>query len=293
MSAASTSFPGAHSGSMRGILSGDGTAMVHALVYHHPTPEQPPPALADLVEPVPGTTEDNRDWQLSMRQLLAHRDEHVHDVWSAFTTWRRGYVADRVLGDVATVRAFLRWADTVRDVTTLHPMNLLNACIPVKSAARVAFEVHEVEKAARERGELGLGITVPQRSGLVRGFVLEAEPLLVLADDHAAVYALPDGLRLTSPDMQPLLVHGWLVEADGVSAISDEGPVPLGGAAAGRLLVQIAPGVANASVGPVPLRSVFSGLMLGLRESAELASIDRIPLWIRTGNVGPARYVVR
>lgn len=286
-------FSGAHAGAMRGILSGEGTAMVHALVFHHASPEQPPPALAELVEPVPGTTEENRDWQLSMRELLAHRDRHVHDVWSAFTTWRRGYVADRVLGDVATVHAFLHWADTVRDVTTLHPMNLLNARIPFKSAARVAFEVHEVEKEARHRGDTGLGISAPQRSGLVRGFALDKEPLLVLADEQAAVHAVPEGLRISSPDGGSLLVHGWLVEADGVSAFSDEGTVPLGGSAAGRLLVQIAPGVANASVGPAPLLSVFSGLMLGLRESAELASIDRIPLWIRTGNVGPTRYVVR
>lgn len=295
MSAPVTLTPGTQPQAMRGILAGNGTAMVHALVFHHPTPAEPPPQLASLVEPVPGADPAARDWQLSMNKLLAHRDEHVHDVWSAFTTWRRGYVADRVIGDVATVHAFLRWADGVRDVSTLHPLNLLNACIAAKNAARVAFEVHEVEAACRERGELGLGISSPQRSGLVRGFVVGAEPLLVLADEHASVQAVRDGLRVSAAggEQAAPLVHGWIVEADGVSAITDEGPLPLGGSAAGRLLVQIAPGVANASVGPVLLSSVFSGLMLSLRESAELASIDRIPLWIRTGNVGPTRYVVR
>jgi hypothetical protein len=282
---------------VRGVLSGDGTAMVHALVFHHPTPQRPPDSLTDLADPILGTDGRIHDWQLSMRTLLAHRDEHVHAVWSTFGTWRRSFVADRVLGDVATVAAFMAWADTVRDVQTLHPLNLGDACIDAKTVARVAWEVHEVELACRARAEMGLGISVPQRAGLIRGFVVGDEPLLVLAEKGASVSAVRSGLEVTqseSADMpHTLLVRGWVVDADGITAISDEGPVPLGGAAGGRLLTRVAPGAANASVGPAPLTSVFSGLMLGLRESAQLASSDHIPLWIRRGNVGSARYVVR
>jgi hypothetical protein len=282
---------------VQGILSGDGTAMVHALVFHHPTPQQPPELLTELVDPIHDQNGRIQDWQLSMRKLLAHRDEHVHDVWSTFGTWRRTYVADRVIGDVATVRAFMAWADSVRNVQTLHPLNLGDACIDAKTVPRVAWEVHEVELACRARADVGLGISVPQRPGLVRGFVVSDEPLLVLAEKGASVSAVRTGLAVRQTEShdapEVLLVHGWVVDADGVTAISDEGPVPLGGTAGGRLLTRIAPGVANASVGPAPLASVFSGLMLGLRESAQLATSDHIPLWIRRGNVGTARYVVR
>lgn len=283
--------------SITGVLSGNGTAMVHALVYHHPTPEQPPPALAEILDPVGGSNDQPADWQLSMRKLLAHRDDHVHDVWSSFSTWRRTFVADVVLGDVATVHAFLLWAQTVAEVGSLNPLNLSETHVSAKVAARIAWETHQVELATRGRSELGLGISVPQRAGLLRGFVLGSEPLVLLAEGEASVSAVPNGLQVLDPSASSgpknLLVHGWVVDANGVTAISDEGPVPLNNTSGGRLLALVAPGVANASVGPAPLSAVFSGLMFALREASELAAADQIPLWICTGGVGHARSVVR
>jgi hypothetical protein len=282
---------------MNGLLAGNGTAMVHALVFHHPTPQQTPPGFAELANPVPGADGRIQDWQLSMRKLLANRGEHVHDVWSSFAMWRHTFVADRVLGDVATVTSFLRWADGVCDVSTLHPLNLGSACIPAKAAARVAWQAHESEVACRQRGEAGLGVTVPQRAGLVRGFVLQDKPVLVLGDGEAAVSAVATGLEVANlragSAPATLLVQGWVVDAGGVTAISAEGPVPMGGTTGGRLLARVVPGVANASVGPATLSAIFSGLLVGLRECAQLAASDLVPLWIRTGNVGPTRYVVR
>jgi hypothetical protein len=278
---------------MKGILAGDGTAMVHALVYHHPTPDSPPPALADIVDPVEGTGGQPGDWQLSMRKLLAHRDEHVHDVWSTFANWRATFVADRVLGDVATVHAFVSWAATVGEVGTLHALNLASSRVDWKNTPRVAFETHQIELASRKRGDQGLGITVPQRSGIVRGFVVGDEPLLLLGDGSASMCAVRDGLEIVDPKGPSLLVHGWVLDADGLTAISDEGPVNLAMTAGGRLLALLAPGIANASVGPALLCSIFANLMIGLQESANLAASDHIPLWIRTGKVGTARYVVR
>jgi hypothetical protein len=282
---------------MSGLLAGNGTAMVHALVYHHPTPDAPPAALAELVDPLDGVDGQPDDWQLSMRKLLAHRDEHVHDVWSTFSAWRRTFVADRVLGDVATVRSFITWAETVGDVQSLHPLNLPAARVEWKNAPRMAWQTQQIATAARARGDLGLAITNPQRSGIVRGFVVGDEPVLLLEDRGASVSAVPDGLEIVDPKAstlpRTLLVHGWVLDTDGLTAITDEGPVSMASSAGGRLLALVAPGVTNASVGPAQLCSIFSSLMTSMQDIAQLAASDHVPVWIRTGNVGSSRYVVR
>jgi hypothetical protein len=202
-----------------------------------------------------------------------------------------------VLGDVATVRAFVSWAATIGDVSTLHALNLPSSRIEWKTAPRAAYEAHQIAAVSRQRGDIGLGITVPQRIGIVRGFVLGDAPLLLLSDGSATVSAVRDGLEIVDPKAaglpRSLLVHGWVLDADGLTAISDEGPVSMANSAGGRLLALVSPGVANASVGPAPLCSVFANLMAGLEDAANLAASDHTPLWIRTGKVGSARYVVR
>lgn len=282
---------------MSGLLAGNGTAMVHALVYHHATPDAPPAALAELVDPLGGADGQPGDWQLSMRKLLAHRDEHVHDVWSTFSAWRRTYVADRVLGDLATVRSFVAWAETIGDVQSLHPLNLPTARVEWKNAPRMAWQAQQIEAASRARGDLGLAITNPGRPGIVRGFVVGDEPVLLLEERGASVSAVRDGLEIVDPKAtalpRTLLVHGWVLDADGLTAISDEGPVSVASSTGGRLLALVAPGVANASVGPAQLCSIFSSLMTSLQDAAQLAASDHVPVWIRTGNVGSSRYVVR
>lgn len=272
-----------------GVLAGDGAAMVHALVFHHPVPQEAPAAFADLVDAIPARDGTVADWRLGVGKLLARRGEHVHDSWSSFSAWRRTYVAERVLADRAGVRAFLGWADKVGDASLLHALNLDNTRIEPKVVPRLAWQAAELAAACRRRAEHGLGISVPQRPGLVRGFVVGPEPLLVLADRGATVSATADGLTLADPtlDTSPLLVHGWSVDARGVTAVTDEGPRELGTARGGRLLALVAPGVAHASAGPVPLTSVFSAIFVGLREAAELAAADHAPLWIRAGAGGP------
>lgn len=281
-----------------GVLARGGSAIVHALVYHHPTPQHAPASFENLIDAIPADDASGaggggggiRDWQLSLRKLLAHRGDHVHDVWTAFETWRRTYVAERLVGDVATVRAFLAWGDKVTDVTALHPLNLGTARIDAKVAPRVAWQVLQAETTCVQGGYVGLGVSAPQRAGVVRGFVTGDEPLLLLADGDASVSAVRSGLEVVDPTLTSLpgglLVHGWVVGADGVTAISDEGPVELGTSVGGRLLAQVAPGVAQASVGPVSLGAVFAPLFLALRESAQLAASDHVPLYIRTGPAG-------
>jgi hypothetical protein len=264
-----------------GVLSGDGAAIVHALVYHHPTPNTPPDSLAELVDPIRGSDGGVHDWRLSPEKLLAHRDDHVNDMWSRFTAWRRTYVVERALGDLALVRSFLKWAEQVTDVGACLPLTMPRAQIEPKVTGRLLWVVHQAEVACNAASETGVGITAPDRKGLVRGFVVGDQRQLLLADDGAEVYAVRSGLEINDP--KPLLVHGWVVEADGVTVISDEGPVTLGTARGGRLLAQVAPGVAQASVGSVPLTDVFAPLWEALCELAKRAKSDRVPLWIHRG----------
>ncbi len=271
-----------------GILAGDGAAMVHAFVYHHAVPQQPPADFADLAEPIRSADGSVQDWQLSMRKLLAHRDAPVHDVWARFAAWRRTYVAERVVGDRATVRAFLAWADHRTDVSSLHVLDLHTGRVEPAITPTVAFQVGEAEAACRAADETGLGVSVPQRPGLVRGFLVGDEPVLLLADGRgSAVSAVPAGIDLVDPALPGgpahLLVHGWLTTPDGVTAVTDEGPVELGASSGGRLLAAVAPGCAQVAVAPAPLASIFGPLFLGLREAATMASADLLPLYVRTG----------
>jgi hypothetical protein len=271
-----------------GLLSGGGATNVHGFVYHHPTPQSAPDSFATVVDPIPGDDGRVLDWRLSHAKLLARRADDVQDMWSAFAAWRSAYVLDRLLGDVALVKSFLLWADHVTDVTALHALNLPQARIDSKVAPRLVWQLNEAQTALRTRGEMGLGISVPEHKGLVRGFVLTQEPLLLLADRGTEVRAVRTGLELidpSTPSLPPrLLVHGWVVaEAGGVTAKTDDGPVQLGNSRGGRLLASVAPGIAQASVGATTLMSVFSGFCLALREVAQLAATDREPLWIRRG----------
>lgn len=270
-----------------GILAADGSAMVHALVYHHAVPQVPLEEFADFVEPIRTEEGQVQDWHLSMRKLLAHRDAPVHELWTAFGAWRRSYVKERVVGDLATVHAFLAWADHRTDVSALHVLNLRNARVEAGLTPTVAFQVGEAEAACRAARDTGLGVTTPQRPGLVRGFCLGDEPLLLLADRGTAVSAVRGGLDLVDPTLaggpEHLLVHGWVVASDGVTAVADEGTVELGTARGGRLLAQLAPGCEHVAVLEVPLLSVFGPLLLALREAATTASADLLPLYVRTG----------
>lgn len=266
-----------------GVLAAGGSTMVHALVHHQPAPPAPPPVLADVVDPVHDADGRVRDWRMNLPKLLGQRAESVHDIRHEFVKWRSGFVTESLLGDVATVRAFLQWADHVTDISALRVLGLGAARIDQKTAPRVAWQAHEAAGACRARAESGLGVMSPKRTGVVRGFVVSDGPVLALADARASVTATAAGFELREGDAEPLLVHGWVVEPDGVTVITDDGPVSLGNSLGGRLLAQVAPGVSQASAAPVPLTSIFSGLLVHLPEMALLAARDRTSLVISTG----------
>lgn len=271
---------------MTGILAGDGTAMVHAQVFRRPTPQQPPSEFADAVEPVldtdPRTGGVVRDWQLSMGRLLGREDGSVHDIWSGFAAWRRQYVAERVLGDLATVRSFITWADRVRDTHRIHPLLLPTAQIATKDAAVIEGAMRDLRDRARHSGEHGLGVSVPEHAGLVRGFLLAEERSLLLAQGSTQIWATSDGLLVTDGSGGAgQLVHGWELGPQELTAFTSEGAVRLGGTDAARLLVLVAPGVAQASVGKAPVSSIFAMIMDGMREMAGLAAGEFRPLHLR------------
>jgi hypothetical protein len=271
---------------MTGILAGDGTAMVHAQVFRRPTPQQPPSALADAVEPVldsdPHAGGVVRDWQLSMGRLLGRDNGAVHDIWSEFNAWRRQYVAERVLGDLATVRSFIAWADGVRDTHRIHPMLLPAAQVTTGDAAVIEGAMRDLLDKARHSGEPGLGVSVPQRAGLVRGFLLTEERPLLLGLGATQVWASSDGLLVTDGTGQPgLLIHGWELGPQDLTAFTTDGAVRLGGTDAARLLVLVAPGVAQASVGRASVASIFGMIIDGMREMAGLAAGEFLPLHLR------------
>lgn len=257
--------------------------MVHAVVNHQPAPHSPPPGLADIVDPVPDPNGGVRDWRMNLAKLLGQRAESVHDIRHEFVKWRSGFVTERLLGDVATVRSFLQWGEHVADISALRVLGLGHARIDQKAAPRVAWQAREAAGACRTRKELGIGVMSPKRTGVVRGFMVSGGPVLVLGDGHASVTATAAGFELRDGATE-LLVHGWVVEPDGVTVIGDDRQVALGNSLVGRLLAQVAPGVSQASTAPVPLTSIFSGLLVHLPEMALLAARDRTSLVISTGS---------
>jgi hypothetical protein len=256
--------------------------MVHALVHHERAPQVPPSVLADVVDPVHDADGSVRDWRMNVPKLLGQRADSVHGIRHEFVKWRSGFVTERLLGDMATVRAFLQWAARVTDISALKVIGLGQARIDQKVAPRVAWQVHEAAGACRARSETGLGVMSPKRTGVVRGFAVSDGPVVVLADLHTSVSATTSGFELREGGALSLLAHGWLVEPDGVTAITDDGQVPLGNSLGGRLLAQVAPGVSQSSAAPVPLTSIFSGLLVHLPEMALLAARDRTSLLIST-----------
>ena len=90
--------------------------------------------------------------------------------------WRGSYVTERLIGGVATVRAFIDWADRHCDVSALHGLRLAEAHFSPHSVMRVARQASEAADLCRRLGESGLGLLGGERLGLVRGFVTSGGP---------------------------------------------------------------------------------------------------------------------
>jgi len=257
-----------------GVLADGGTAVVRLFVFTGPVPQQAPPQFASLLEPERRNDGTVVDWHFSADATSADRER--------LRAWRSGYVTERLIGDVATVRAFVDWADRHCDVSALHGLRLAEAHFSPHSVMRVARQATEAADLCRRLGENGLGLLGGERLGLIRGFVTSGGPVNVLTDRHASVTASVDGLTVDDQVFGKLNVTGWREDERGVVATTSEGEVVLGTGYAARLLQKMAPGYESVSVHPVPLTRIFAELIGFLPEMAREAAYSHTELLAHT-----------
>ncbi|MGH3491806.1 MAG: hypothetical protein ACRDQ1_01055 [Sciscionella sp.] len=200
-----------------------------------------------------------------------------------------GSTTDRSVGDLATVRALMSWGRGRVNLSAVEVLQQPHTPVGPRDAARMAWQLRRAaELCDRERAS-GLGLSRREASGLVWGFACPDEPLLLLTEDPAWVAASRSGLllQLDGRAGRTVLVQGWRVGEPNVTACTDRGVLELRRDAAARLLTRLAPGMDRVAVAPVPLRSVFCGLFVGLVDLAAAASTSGSALLIRHGPARP------
>jgi hypothetical protein len=257
-----------------GVLADGGTALVRLFVFTRPVPQQAPPQLASLLEAERRHDGSVVDWHFRSEASLADIER--------LRVWRSSYVTERLIGDVATVRAFIDWADRHCDVSALHGLRLAEAHFSPHTVMRVARQASEAADLCRRLGENGLGLLGGERLGLVRGFVISGGPVNVLTDRHASVTASGDGLTVHDNIAGKFNVTGWREDERGVVATTPKGEVTLRNGHAARLLQKMAPGYESVTVHPVPLTRIFAELIGFLPEMAREAANSHTELLAHT-----------
>ena len=265
-----------------GVLSAGGDAMMHVLACTASFPTTLPDRWRDLAAPVRDNRDRLIDWRLrpgvnrDTGALAAEEDE--------FRSWRAQFQTERLIGDVATVRAFLDWAVSRLDVSALHPLRLAEGRIDPHDLSRAAWQASKAAALCRASGDLGVGVFAAHRDGMLRGFDCSQDEVTVLANDAATVRAVAEGLRVTcaSHDSE-ISVTGWQLNADGVQLTTTTGESVQADHGLARLLGAVSIGVSPAAVRPVPLSRVFSGVTSGIAEIARLGDVRHTPLLFSTG----------
>ena len=257
-----------------GILDNGGTATTRLFVFTGRVPQEAPKQWADVLEAERHADGSVADWHLvgavdpSTRQQL--RD------------WRAKFVTERLIGDVATIRGFLAWADKHCDVAALHGLRLAEAHFSPHTVMRVGRQAAEAASTCQQRADVGLGLFGGQRNGLIRGFATCDGPVTVLADKRARVVATADALEVTDPVAGAVQVSGWRTDEDGTVVTTPDGELSLGTGPAAQLLAKAAPGYDEVRVGPVPLSRVFAELFGYLPEMAREAANSHTELLAHT-----------
>lgn len=252
-----------------GLLAAGGAAALHATVQCGTVPQSAPPALQDVVEPVRDPDGALTDWRALP---AASTDQRI-----AFIRWRQNFVLERVLGDVAMVRSFLRWADHHLDVSAVHVLTLGSCRMEPAVLGRAEYQVKRANDVLRSRGETGLAVSSPERHGVIRGFAIDDAPVLLLAGGDARISAVRDGVHVDTGGREAV-VTGWENREGTVTAHTAEGEDDLSAGAAGQLLCRLAPGVDRAQAGPAPLATIFAPLLTFLPDLAHVAAVERKPL---------------
>jgi hypothetical protein len=262
------------------MLAGDGPTLIHAAVAHDPAPQAAPASLEGMVVPVRDPNGVVRDWRLASEEQSRVREE--------FARWHEGFVTEAVVGDVSTVRCLRGWGRGRVNLSELGVLQLPHARISPRHARKLAWQLHVAAEECAKDQAYGVGVSAADRSGLVRGFVSQQGPLMLLAEGAAWIAASPNGLVVhtdAAPD-QTLLVRGWLVRDGKVTALTDDGEIELGTSVAGKLLIKVAPGLSDAVVRQVPLTTVFAGMFVTLADMALLAALGNTQLLVdRAGSL--------
>lgn len=115
------------------ILAGDGPTLIHAAVAHHPTPQEPPSNLQDVVVAIRDRQGNVRDWKLA--------GEIEPNARADFARWHDGFVTEAVVGDVVTARGLMSWARGRIDLSELGILQLPHARISSRHARRLAWQL--------------------------------------------------------------------------------------------------------------------------------------------------------
>jgi hypothetical protein len=262
---------GVHTGVQTGVLSKGGGAMVHLLIsdpaFVHALPQRWQAHVAavrdnhgELIDwlPVPGLAADERE---------------------QFLRLRGAYQQERLIADVATVRAFLRWADRHMDVCVLHVLRLPLGRIEPHDLAKACWQATTAGRLARAEAG-GVGVFAAGRPGLLRGFATSTT-LIAAADTSCEVR---DGqLWVTSGSVHELPVSGWVTDAEGVQLTGLDGSSVHADRRLARLLETVSMGTRAVDVRSISLGQVFAGITSGVAEMARLAESRQRPLLINSG----------
>ncbi len=268
-----------------GFLAGDGLCMVHLCINSTPCPEEVPDDLAEHVEAVRDEKGKIRDWRFHATPFQP--GQPATNELTRFRRWRAAYITDRVMADRATVTLGLAWAARHLDISALQVLRLPKAHWELGSAIRAEEQARRASSLCRTTREHALGIVAQadathDHARILRGFVAEDQPLLLLVTPKASVLATGDALLL-SEGGPTYTVHGWHLEGDSITARTDEGPVELGDSPGAHLLEHLAPGVGDVIVNHVPVASVFGLMFMTLAEMAHEATTKHAPLRAHIG----------
>jgi hypothetical protein len=264
------------------LLAGDGRTMVHVTLARGDVPQTPPASLSDFGTAIRDDAGSVIDWDPTA--------DATPTIRAQFSLWRQGLRTERVIGDLATVRNLLAWGRQRVNLSAAGVLQLPHARVSPQDAARMAWQLRRAGEVCDRLHARGLGLSAGPGSGLVRGFACSDGAVMVLVVGGDWVAASPAGLLLHTqgPPEETTLVHAWRVADGEVSATTEAGEIQLSRSRAGRLLTQVAPGMDEALIRSVPLRTVFSGLFIRLVDIASIASTSRSPRFVRHRSPHPS-----
>lgn len=191
--------------------------------------------------------------------------------------------SETIVSDLATVRNLHAWSRQRVNLSEIGVLQLPEARVTPQGSARIAWQLRRASEICYRQRASGLGLAARASSDLIRGFACSDGAVTLLVNHTGSVAASPIGLLLHihGPPDTTLLVDGWRITNDGVVASTRDGELELPADRGGSLLAELAPSLHEAIVRPVALRTVFSGLFIGLVDLATLASESGRPMQIK------------